>query len=130
MPRTTTTTTATRKATTGKGKGKGKGKATKPALATFAPVEKVAPADRRGTSTCKYPVPTTSVACLNATIGNGNVLLGRSKYHVAAMAQGVCYNTARTQVQRYLQWVHAGSNPADLPKGVTLPPNYVAPSNI
>ncbi len=99
------------------------------AAATFTKPVPVTPAQRKGSSTIENPVGHTWVACLNLTAKNGHQLAARKDYHRAAIALGVAYYTARTQVNRYLQWAHAGSEPTNMPRGVALPPKYTAPTN-
>lgn len=99
-------------------------------IATFTKPVPVTPKVRKGTSTIANPVGNMWVGCINATIQNGNHLHPRKVYHQVGITMGVTYYTVRTQVNRYLQWVHGGSVPTQLPKGVTLPPNYVPPTNL
>lgn len=107
-----------------------KGKGTTPTLSTFTVPVPVTPKVRKGTSTITNPVGNSWVCCINLTIGNSNQLLPRKVYHKGCITLGVTYYTTRTQVNRYIQWVHQGSNPQGLPKGVGLPPGYVPPTNL
>jgi hypothetical protein len=125
------TTTTTGKATKGKGtKGKGtKAPAPAPAPATLQMPAPVAPANRKGQSTHPHPVAHTWVTCYNmvASAPNGTVPT-RKAMHVAVMGAQcpttgnytVAYYTARTQVQKFRQWLANGANPAQLPKGVVI----------
>ena len=87
--------------------------------ATFTKPEPVAPVSRKGKSTVDNPVGIAWVTCLNTTTKAGELQV-RKVYTKAVMAAGVTYYTARTQVNRYLQWVAAGSPEAELPRGVEL----------
>lgn len=84
-------------------------------VAVFTPPGKVAAADRKGSSTCAYPVATTWMACLAAPEG-----ATRAQLTALAIAAGAAYYTARTQVDKYLRWARGGRVVADLPKGITL----------
>lgn len=97
----------------------GKSKAAAP-VATFTPPAKVSAEDRKGPSTVEHPVATTWLVCLTATHAAGGTMPARRDLMAAAVAAGVGYNTSRTQVQKYRQWVGAGSDPATLPRGITV----------
>lgn len=116
--------TTTKPGTTKPGTTKGtpKGTTTTPKGGyTFVKPPKVTPQNRKGSSTIPNPVGNTWVTCLNLTLQNGGVPPKRSVLVHKVMGLGVTYYTARTQVNRYLQWVSNGSNPQGLPKGVTPP---------
>jgi hypothetical protein len=87
-------------------------------VATFTPVARVTPADRRRKSEVANPVGVTWAICLNAT-GAGSPP-ARKDLHAAAYAAGVAYATVRTQVQRFLAWHKAGADRAKLPRGITI----------
>ena len=93
-------------------------KAAAPA-AKFVKPAKVEPVNRRGHSSIDNPVGNTWVACLLATAANSGELVTRREYTAAAIDLGVAYYTARTQVNRYLQWEAAGRI-GKLPRGVVL----------
>jgi len=73
-------------------------------VATYTKPPKVAPADRRGTSTVQYPVATVHALCIGATHKAGGEAPARKALTALCVGAGVAYNTARTQVQAYLQW--------------------------
>jgi len=121
----TTTTTKGTKGT--KGKGKGKAPAT-PAPATLQMPAPVAPVNRRGASTHPHPVAHSWVTCYNLVANGNGTVPTRKAMHLAVMGPQcpntgnytVAYYTARTQVQKFRQWLANGANPAQLPKGVVI----------
>lgn len=75
---------------------------------------------KRARSTIEHPVAVTWVVCENARVVNGGTPPDRSSLVVSATAEGVAYNTAQTQITKYLGWHKGGRRHDQLPRRVTL----------
>lgn len=80
--------------------------------------------EKRGESTVAKPVAVTWVLCINTCFPKGEAVTPTPKRNAlvaGAMAAGVAYYTARTQVHLFLKASAGGKvMPEKLPQGVTL----------
>jgi hypothetical protein len=109
-------------------------KTTAPATATVRAPEPVAPKNRRSVSRQDHPVAYAWVTCYNMVATSPEAVPARKAMITACMGEHrvikvdgedvdsyeVAYYTARTQVQKFRQWLADGAPADKLPKAVHI----------